>query len=226
MLGQKPKAVLGVARVPHRLGRARTEARDGDPDLGEDVRLDVEALCLTRLAKVKVGAVGTAVADAADRVDAAAVALAASVDVGIAAGIVFGDAEEQADDVLTGALLLAAKLVVAVVVPVVLKHVLVGDRLGVVQGSDRVHFDVFVGVGLDRRGGGLGRLAGVAADGIRKRAPTMADGIASVEATVGCGLGERRVVDAVAEVAQGCGCSKRQDGKADALPGQRRGCGG
>jgi mannose/fructose/N-acetylgalactosamine-specific phosphotransferase system component IIC len=148
----------------------------------------MEALGLARLAEIKVGAVGTAVADAANRDNTTAVTLAAPVHVCATAGIVLGDAEQQADDVLTGALVLVLVLgivIAFVVVPVVVENMFVGNRLAIIQGPDRVDVDVLVAVGLSRSVRGFGRLAVVSASDIRKRAPAVANSIAPVQAAVG-----------------------------------------
>jgi hypothetical protein len=98
--------------------------------------------------------------------------------------------------------------VVVIIVPSVLEHMVVGDCLAVGQGADRVEIDIFVGMGLDR---GVGRLGGgglvlMVAGDIGQGAATVANGVASVKATVWRRLENRRIVDAVAEIAKGrCG---------------------
>lgn len=80
--------------------------------------LDVYALGFARLAEVKVGAIGTSVANTSNGNHATRITLASSVDAPVSSGIILRDAEQKTDDIVASSLL--GRVVVRIVPPFII----------------------------------------------------------------------------------------------------------
>jgi hypothetical protein len=106
------------------------------------VRVDVVALGLAGLAEVKIGTVGAAVSNTPYGHYPTRIACAPSVDVCIAACVVFRDSEQETNDVLTSSLLRRACRIIP---PIVFNGILI-LRNSLSIGKWSYGIDILVGV--------------------------------------------------------------------------------
>lgn len=109
--------------------------------------LDVYALGFARLAEVKIGTIGTSVANTSDGNHAAGIALTSSVDTAVSFGIVLRDAEQKTDDIVASSLL--GRVIVRIVPPFIIVSIYDGlaitYRLG---GRDILIFSIIGDFGV------------------------------------------------------------------------------